>query len=145
MNLGYQVDFRALSIGLEGRWGQSETVGADPSILHIRQELGLRLNGQRYFDLSWMSAFLGLFVEGVRYDQRYEHTGVAPARVGYGMGFGGVVGADVPIVGGVSLQIRSGPISHVFRQALSETGGVTGDTLKTPLTWWSSAGLMVRL
>ena len=55
-----------------------------------------------------------------------------PSTVGYGVGFGGVVGADVPLVGGVSLQIRSGPISHVFRQALSETGGETGDTLKTP-------------
>ena len=81
---GYQVDFRALSIGWRAVGGSLK--------------LWRRPEHSAYSTRGWPSpqrptvfepqyeCFLGLFVEGVRHDQRYEHVGVAPARVGYGVG-----------------------------------------------------------
>lgn len=145
VSLGYSLDLRALSLGLLGRVGRLETPGTDGLIRSQRDELAMRLTLQRYLDLQALSISLGLFVEGIRYEQSYSGAGDAPARVAYGAGFGGVVALERRLFAGVSLRVEAGPVSHIFKEGVVTAGEVVDTELRTPLTWWMNGGLVIRL
>ena len=70
--LGYSLDLQSLSLVFSTRLGRIDTPGQDRLVTSQRQEVAARLSVQRFIDLSALSVSLGLFVEGIRYQQTYS-------------------------------------------------------------------------
>ncbi|MBI2375730.1 MAG: caspase family protein [Deltaproteobacteria bacterium] len=139
LSIGYSVDFPALSLGLEGRFGLSDA-SPERAIRGRYDELALRLRAERFIDLDAFSFSLGLLVEGVRRSQSFESRGVAPDRVGYGLGFGGILTIERDLGSGFALRIEGGPVTHVLPRSVVEGGAAVREELATPFSWWAALG-----
>ena len=142
--LGYSLDLPWLSVGVRARFAMSDTPSTDGAMVMSDTELGLGLVVQRYIDFSWMSISLGLIVEGVYHHQRFDTQGVAPDRNGFGVGFGGFLALERTLWPSVSLRLEGGPLTQIIRKSDASDGTAGRSEWVTPLTWWTSAGVIWR-
>ena len=141
----YTIDFASASLGLRAEFSQKQ-IDTENEIQSLEQsEASLGITAQRFIDLDTLSFSLGVLVEGVALRQSFDARGDAPERIGYGLGFGAVLGIERSLWGRISLRLEGGPRSYLFSQAVVDGGEAIGRELKTPLTWTANAGLVVRL
>ena len=143
--LAYNADFESLSLSLRGRYGFRELKSSTAPLRTRRTEYGLRVLAQRYFDATFMSLSLGLFGDLSRIGQSYIGDAQAAERTSYVGGFGGCIGADIRIAESVSIRLEGGPLAQVINQADAPNGTIEYTGYTTPVTWWSQAGIQVRL
>ena len=143
--LAYNADFESLSLSLRGRYGFRELTSNTTPLRTRRAEYGVRVLAQRYFDTTFMSLSLGLFGDLSRIGQSYIGDAQAAERISYVGGFGGCIGADIRIAESVSIRLEGGPLAQVINQADTPNGTVEYTGYSTPVTWWSQAGIQVRL
>ncbi len=142
LQLGYGRDFEWGSLGLRLRGTTVGTLGAGGLLAHRHDELGLGLSVLRFLDLEHVSVALGLFVEGVLHQQRFDTERLVSDRRALGAGFGGILLVERHLGGGVALRVEGGPVSQLFPSAELQRGEEVGSTLVTPLTWWANGGLV---
>jgi len=142
---GYGLDLPWATFGVRARYSWSESVAEDAATRTHNQEMGLELVIQRYVDLDALTLSLGLAIEGVMLRQSFKTRGVAPDRRSFGAAFGGLLSIERALTHNLSIRVEGGPKSFIFNEALTDGGEVSGERLKTPFTWSSLAGLVVRL
>ncbi len=139
--IGWGIDLAWLSFGLQGRWGRSAFTSVDGALAVTGSELALRGVAERYLDTDWGSLSLGLVLEGARHAQSFTTDGVAPERVAWAFGFGGLVAWEHGLWDRLLVRVEGGPLTHVLPRARPAAGATTTVTTETPLTWWSAVGL----
>lgn len=137
--LGYGLDLPWATLGLRGRFSQTETTVDGLPI--TERTFGAGLTIERVFDLSrWLSLGVGLQAEGFRLAQALPEAD----RATWGVAFGGLLSLEVPIAGPVSARLEGGPVTHVFKRATVRNGAQTGDGLTSRITGQAALGLGVR-
>jgi len=139
--LGARLDLPWMTFGLRGRVmrGTGATAGGLTRMTHT--EYGLGLTARRYVDFRGFSLSLGLLIEAVRHVQEFSTPGEAPDRSSWSFGFGGLVSTELELSPALAVVCEGGPMTQVFRRALTDAGSVTGQETDSPLTWWAAAGL----
>ncbi len=137
--LGYAVDLPWLTAGLRGRWAQGDAT-VDGVAVTDRQ-LGLALTVERVFDVTgWLSLGAGLIVEGVQLSQALPDE----TRTAWGLVFGGLFSAEVPLTERLSVRLEGGPVTHTFRRAIIDNGAQVGDATTSRVTGQGALGLGVK-
>ncbi len=144
VSLAYTVDLAWASLGVRGRSDWARQVGDDGVLVIDYESLALGLVVQRFVDLEVLSLSLGLVVEGVAHRQRFETEGDAPARVAFGLAFGGLVGVERLLTDRLSLRVEGGPTSSLFLQAPVEGGEALDAELESTLQWSTRGGVSWR-
>lgn len=140
--LGYGIDLPWLSIGLRARGARiTNPEGLDGQ----RSELGLGLTIERFTDLRWLSVSFGLVAEGILLHQTFETTRNAPPSQGFGAAFGGLIGIERALVGGLSLRLEGGPTTVIAPITQVFAGTPVRDEISAALTWSSNLGVVWRL
>jgi len=145
--LGWGVDLSELSLGLRARLTPPAALGgASPDGLErTHMELGLGLTAQRFFDLPGVSLGLGLSLEGAWIHQTFERASAtlpaAAARDGFALSFGLLASVQIPIVGGLQLELDGGPIAIVHRATVLSDGAPRGEETRSTVTWLVTGGV----
>ncbi|MBI4815459.1 MAG: caspase family protein [Deltaproteobacteria bacterium] len=138
VSVGYSLDLPAITLGLEGRFGLTNSAQQYQTARY--DELALRFRAERFVDLDFLSFSLGLLVEGVRRSQSFETRGDAPDRVAFGLGFGGILALERDLGSGFALRLEGGPVTHVLPRSVVQGGAAVRDELVTPFSWWAALG-----
>jgi hypothetical protein len=138
---GTSLDLPWLTFGLRLRLSHNQMTTVDGMTATRHYEVGLGVTTQRYFDLSWFSVAVGLVIEGTFLHQNFATAGVAPARNGWGLGFGGLFTVERELWSGLALQLEGGPLTQLLRRSVTRVGAESGSTLASPLVFWLAAGL----
>ncbi len=138
--IGYGVDLRELSLGLQLRGGRSASLAGSDGVSATAWELGARLKIERYIDFDWVSLGVGALVEGLWLRQGFESAGSAPGRDSAALGFGLSVALERAVADGLVLRVEGGPLTYVLKGADTEGGAVVAEGLATPLTGWLTLG-----
>lgn len=137
--VGYGLELPWVTLTLEGRFSLSSA--AEEGLQANLRELALRLRGERFIDLDFVSLGLGLLVEGTSLHQTFTTEGEAPSRTAYGFGFGGLIAVERPLVSALTLRLEGGIVTYVLPSATVQEGAVVGSSTETPLTGWIGLGV----
>lgn len=137
--LGYTLDLPWLSLGLRGRFTRS--VDTVDGVQITEQTIGLGLTAERVFDVTrWLSLGLGILAEGTATNQALP----TDDREGYGLVFGALASAELPLWRGLGLRLEGGPVTHVFRAAVIDNGAQTGTAITSRFTGQAALGVTWR-
>jgi hypothetical protein len=142
---GYSMDFPSLSLGVRVGFSQFKSPTQNEIQTVTERDWSLSLIVQKFIDFESLSISLGILVEGLTFDQRFETRGDAPDRRAFGLSYGAILGLETKLWSGTALRLEGGPRSYVFEQAIVDGGEMVDEKLQTPLTWTSSMGLVIRL
>lgn len=142
--LGWEMDFRQLSLGLRGRFGFTAATGTGAVSDATHLDGGVALVAHRFFDWPAVSVGIGLLAEVTWLSQRFEGASGTSVRDSVGGAFGLLVTLERRLVGGLSLRLEGGPLAHLFERAVVRGGAAAETELATPVTWWVAGGLGVR-
>jgi len=146
LTLGYGLDLSALSLGLRVRYMPEASLG-EPSpdgLERHHSELGVGLDARRFFDLPGLSLGVGLLLEGAWQHQRFSRDiagTVVESRDGFAFSFGLMASLQVPLVGGLQLELDGGPLAVIQRASTISQGAPRGDETRPAITWFASGGL----
>lgn len=145
--ISYGLDLPWLSLSSRLRGGLAYGLSDDSQLSSTHYQLGLSLLLQRYVDVGPVSFSFGLLLEGTYHHQIFSAptgTRESGSRRALGLGFGGVLGLELPLRRGLSLRVELGPMTALLPQATTELGAQTGQALSSPLTFFSNGALLWR-
>lgn len=143
--LRYVLDLPWLSFGVRGRF----TTGAAPSTTGLTYtrttETALGLTAERYVDFEAVSLSLGLWGEAVYFHQGVEASLAEPDRHQLGGGFGALAAIERDFfIPEAVFRIEGGPMTLLYRRAVTAGGIETDAALATRFTWWFGGGMAWR-
>lgn len=145
--VGYGLDLPWLSLSARLRASLAYGLSADSYLANQHAQVGLGLVLQRYVDVGFVSLSFGLFVEGVYHHQSFSAPSgnrTASGRNAWGLGFGGVLAAELPLRHGFALRIELGPLTQLMPQAETSFGAQSGQGVSSPFTLFGNGGLVWR-
>jgi len=145
VSVAYTLDFSWASVGVRGRFDWARNTPDDGALVTDYESLSLGLTMQKFVDLDLLSLSLGVLVEGIVHQQRFETAGDAPKRRAYGLSFGGLLGVERRLTDGLSLRFEGGPTSALAPQSVVEDGEAMESDLAGALHWSARGGLVWRL
>lgn len=141
LSLVYGLDLPWFTLEARARGSRVSTAGVDGRTPRTHSEGALGVAFHRFVDFNAFSLAFGLLLEGTLNRQAFSGERETTDRTYAGFGMGGLFSLEHILSDALSLRIEAGPMTVLFEQATTDLGVQSGTELRSPLTWWTAAGL----
>jgi hypothetical protein len=135
------VDMSWISIGIQGRFAQSHLKAVEGLTQCTHYDIGLGVSAQRFEDIGLFSFSFGLLLDVSFHRQQYSSPGTVSDRNSWGFGFGMITSVEIEVFTELGILVEGGPMIYVLPRGLTRAGAEVGEEIKTPLSWWTAAGV----
>ncbi|MCA9539350.1 MAG: caspase family protein [Myxococcales bacterium] len=139
-SLGYTLTLPWGSVGLRARFGQSS---AQSGVDGVLRTYALGVAAERVVDLRWLSAGLGVLVEGAWRQQTLDDPR-APSPSSWGLGLGILGSLEAPLAERWYARLEGGPLTQIVQVSRIDNGARDGTRVETRLGGFGGLGLGVR-